>query len=87
MFCRLVKPKKAYVTGTVETATAKTFLSNPLLQREVLGPYPLIIRCNDVAQMTDAATHLKGQLNRNVMASEREFQRNGEILEAIKNRC
>ena len=47
---------------TIASASGQAFLNNPVLHREVFGPYSLIIRCKDMNEMTEVAKHLEGQL-------------------------
>jgi alpha-ketoglutaric semialdehyde dehydrogenase len=72
---------------TVATASAETFLSNPLLHQEVFGPYSLIIRCKDEAEMLAVAQQLEGQLTATLMATTNELKKNEELIEAVKNIC
>ncbi|TKK66895.1 aldehyde dehydrogenase (NADP(+)) [Ilyomonas limi] len=71
----------------IATVTGKTFLSNELLQQEVFGPYTLVVRCQDITEMTAIAKHLEGQLTCTIMATEMELSEQAEMIEAIKNRC
>ena len=73
--------------ATVATTTAATFLSNPLLHQEVFGPYSLIIRCKDEAEMLAVAQQLEGQLTATLMATTNELRRNEELIEAVKTIC
>ena len=72
---------------TIASTTAKTFLSNPLLQQEVFGPYSIIIRCADMNEMKAVATNLEGQLTSTLMATENDIINNNEFVEAVKNIC
>ena len=38
--------------ATIATVSAKAFLRNVLLHEEVFGPYSLVVRCNDINEMT-----------------------------------
>jgi len=71
----------------IATVTGKTFLSNELLQQEVFGPYTLVVRCQDITEMTAIAKHLEGQLTCTIMATENELSQQEELIEVIKNRC
>jgi NADP-dependent aldehyde dehydrogenase len=73
--------------ATVATASAETFLNNPLLHQEVFGPYSLIIRCKNEAEMLAVAQHLEGQLTATLMATTNELKQNEELIEAVKNIC
>lgn len=73
--------------ATVATVTGETFLRNTHLHGEVFGPYALIVRCRDMAEMTEVARHLEGQLTCTVMATQNELAQHTELIEWIKDRC
>jgi len=72
---------------TIATATGQAFLNNPVLHKEVFGPYSLIIRCKDMNEMIEVAKHLEGQLTSTLMATENDIKSNDELIEAVKNIC
>lgn len=72
---------------TIATASGKTFLNNPLLHQEVFGPYSIVIRCADRAEMIEVARQLEGQLTATVMATDEDILENSELLEAVKDIC
>ena len=72
---------------TIATASGQAFLNNPVLHKEVFGPYSLIIRCKDMSEMTEVAKHLEGQLTSTLMATENDIRSNDELIEAVKNIC
>lgn len=72
---------------TVATVDGKTFLQNPLLHKEVFGPYSLVVRCADAAEMLDVALHLEGQLTATFMATQADMNQHPELVEAVKNIC
>ncbi|MEI7470726.1 MAG: aldehyde dehydrogenase (NADP(+)) [Chitinophagaceae bacterium] len=72
---------------TIATTTANAFLQNPLLHQEVFGPFSLVIRCQDMAQMVEVAQKMEGQLTATIMTSNEEFSKNPELVEAIQNIC
>ena len=72
---------------TIASASGQAFLNNPVLHREVFGPYSLIIRCKDMNEMTEVAKHLEGQLTSTLMATENDIKNNEELVEAVKNIC
>lgn len=81
------KPVLNQGNPTIATATGQTFLSNPLLQQEVFGPYSLIIRCKDMKEMLQVANHLEGQLTTTLMATENDIRIHDKLVEAVKNIC
>ena len=72
---------------TVATVDGKTFLANPLLHKEVFGPYSLVVRCTDAAEMLEVTLHLEGQLTATLMATTADMLNNEELVEAVKNIC
>lgn len=72
---------------TIATASAKAFLSNPVLHQEVFGPYSIVIRCKDINEMIEVAKHAEGQLTCTLMATENDIRNNDELVEAVKNIC
>jgi alpha-ketoglutaric semialdehyde dehydrogenase len=74
-------------TPTIASATGQAFLNNPVLHQEVFGPYSIVIRCKDMAEMLEVTTHLEGQLTSTLMATEDDIKNNDELVEAIKNIC
>ncbi len=72
---------------TVASASGQAFLDNPVLHQEVFGPYSIVIRCKDMAEMIAVATHTEGQLTATLMATDNDVRRHDELLEAVKNIC
>jgi 2,5-dioxopentanoate dehydrogenase len=72
---------------TIASASGEAFLNNPILHKEVFGPYSLVIRCKDMDEMTKVAKHLEGQLTSTLMATEDDIRNNDELVEALKNIC
>ncbi len=73
--------------ATIATTTGNVFLENPLLHREVFGPYSLVVRCKDLAEMTEVARHLEGQLTCTLWATDNDIKANGYLTEAVKDLC
>jgi 2,5-dioxopentanoate dehydrogenase len=72
---------------TVATVDGKTFLQNPLLHKEVFGPYSLVVRCANAAEMLEVALHLEGQLTTTLMATTTDISNNEDLVEAVKDIC
>ena len=72
---------------TIASASAQAFLTNPVLHKEVFGPYSLVIRCQDMSEMVEVAKHLEGQLTSTLMATENDIRNNGDLVEAVKDIC
>lgn len=72
---------------TIATVDARTFLQNPVLHKEVFGPYSLVIRCADAHEMLLVAQQMEGQLTSTLMATTNDIKRNESLVEAVKNTC
>jgi len=72
---------------TIASIDAATFLNNQVLHQEVFGPYSIVVRCKDLAEMLEVTKHLEGQLTCTIMASENELKQNEELVYAIENIC
>lgn len=72
---------------TVATIDANTWLSNPLLHEEIFGPFTMVIRCNDYAQLVEVAKALEGQLTVTVFGSTKELTASSQLLALLQARC
>ncbi|MDR3711998.1 MAG: aldehyde dehydrogenase (NADP(+)) [Puia sp.] len=81
------KPGESQGAPTIASATATAFFNNPLLHQEVFGPYSIVIRCKDTAEMTRVATHLEGQLTSTLMATENDLRGQEALVNAVQHIC
>jgi 2,5-dioxopentanoate dehydrogenase len=72
-------------TPTIAAVDADTFLKNPTLHQEVFGPFSMVVKCKDLAQMKEVLNLLEGQLTATLMATEAELQANEEIVDILRN--
>ncbi|MEO7960965.1 MAG: aldehyde dehydrogenase (NADP(+)) [Ginsengibacter sp.] len=72
---------------TVASASGQAFLNNPVLHKEVFGPYSIVIRCKNMDEMLEVATHCEGQLTATLMATESDVQNNIKLADAVMNIC
>ena len=82
-----IAPKPNEGAPTIATVAGKTFLQNPLLHQEVFGPYSLVVRCSNIAEIELLVQQLEGQLTATIMASEWDLEENGELVESVKQIC
>jgi NADP-dependent aldehyde dehydrogenase len=74
-------------TPTIASASAQAFINNPILHLEVFGPYSIVIKCKDMAEMVDVAKHIEGQLTATLMATEDDILDHKELVDLVKNIC
>ena len=72
-------------TPTIASVGASVFLKNPTLHQEVFGPFSLVIKCKDLAEMEEVLGLLEGQLTATLMATEAELQANEAIVDILRN--
>ncbi len=72
---------------TIASASGEAFLNNPVLHKEVFGPYSIVIRCKDKNEMIEVARHCEGQLTATLMATENDILNNDELIDSVKNIC
>jgi NADP-dependent aldehyde dehydrogenase len=72
---------------TIAVVGGATFLANPQLHKEVFGPYSLVIRCADQAQMNEVALSLDGQLTCSLMATEADLQAHTNLTDIVSIKC
>lgn len=72
---------------TIAEVSAKAFLQNPLLHKEVFGPFSLLVKCKSLNEMLDVALTIEGQLTATLIANEKEVKANAELVDALQNLC
>ena len=71
----------------LSSTSAKIFLQNPILHKEVFGPYAIIVRCINEEEVLQVAKNLEGQLTSTIMATLTDLQNNENLIDCIKNCC
>ncbi|MFT3947572.1 MAG: aldehyde dehydrogenase (NADP(+)) [Agriterribacter sp.] len=72
---------------TIASATATTFLNNPVLHQEVFGPYSIVIRCKDAVEMSSIIQHIEGQLTSTVIGTDDDIQLHRTLIDNIQLTC
>jgi NADP-dependent aldehyde dehydrogenase len=71
---------------TVTSVSGDVFLQNTTLHQEVFGPYSLVVKCKDLAQVEKIISQLEGQLTATLMATETELIGNKGIVDALRQK-
>lgn len=74
-------------TPTIACVSGDTFMANPLLHKEVFGPFSLIVKCRDKDQMLALAGELEGQLTCSIMGTVNDFLEHHELGETLTLKC
>ncbi|HWI91713.1 MAG TPA: aldehyde dehydrogenase (NADP(+)) [Flavisolibacter sp.] len=72
---------------TLAKVSAKVFLKNPLLHKEVFGPFSLLVKCVDLNELVKVADAIEGQLTCSLMATNSEMKNNTDLIEILKDKC
>lgn len=81
------EPQLNQGSPTVASASGEAFLNNPILHREVFGPWSLVIRCKDMNEMIEVVKKMEGQLTSTLMATTEDLSKYEELTEAVKDIC
>lgn len=68
------------------STSGNNFINNPNLHEEVFGPFSLVVKCKDKAELKLVVEKLKGQLTATVIAEENEIVEYSEIIESLSNK-
>lgn len=82
-----VEPGEGQGAPTIAKTSGQTFLSNPVLHREVFGPYSIIVACNTMDEMQQVAAAMEGQLTATLMATDEDIQQYARLNDTILNCC
>ncbi|AEI50214.1 aldehyde dehydrogenase (NADP(+)) [Runella slithyformis] len=72
---------------SVASVSAGAFMNNPALHREVFGPFSLLVKCRDAAEMKEVISHLEGQLTCTVIGSAQDLAQAAELVAAVSLLC
>jgi 2,5-dioxopentanoate dehydrogenase len=72
---------------TIATVAAAEFLANPVLHKEVFGPYSMVIRCADAVELLQVARHMEGQLTASLLATDEEVEQYCQLVAALQEIC
>lgn len=62
------------------------FLKNTKLHKEVFGPFSVVVRCDDAAQLEVILNALEGQLTGTVLGSEADLETFHGVVDALQSR-
>lgn len=75
-----------YAASQVISVSGKDFLANPKLHQEVFGPFALVVRAKDEAELIDIINGLEGQLTGTILAEKEDHANLHDIVDAIESR-
>jgi len=78
--------KPNYAASQIASISGTDFLANPKTHQEVFGPFSLVVRCKDEAELIEVITGLEGQLTGTIIAEDDDSSNLVEIIDALENR-
>ena len=69
---------------TLASVSGQTFLANPTLATEVFGPFSMVVKCRDNAELEVVLASLEGQLTGSVIGSEEEFSKYQSAINSME---
>ena len=75
-----------FAGATVATVSGAEFLNNPKLHQEVFGPFSLVVRCTDKAQLLKIISGLEGQLTGTIIAEKEDHAHIAPLVETLQDR-
>lgn len=67
----------------IASVSAQEFLKNHLLAEEVFGPFSLIVKCKDVAELNAVISNGHGQLTSSLIGSQEEIAKHKNMLNVL----
>lgn len=81
-----VSVEENFADQTVAMVSGSEFLKNPKLHQEVFGPFSIIVKCKDEAELVEILDGLEGQLTGTIIAENEEISSIQDIVEAMTYR-
>lgn len=70
----------------VASVSGAAFLQNPALQEEVFGPYSLVVKCADAAELKQVLQQLQGQLTGTVLGTDDSISNYQEWISILQTK-
>lgn len=75
-----------YAASQITSVSGKDFLANPKLHQEVFGPFSLVVRAKDEAELIQIINGLEGQLTGTIIAEKEDYANLHDVVNALENR-
>lgn len=73
--------------AAVAVVNANEFIATPALHEEVFGPYSLVVKCKDEAELVSVISHLHGQLTASVFAAGGDYKTFAHAINLLQQIC
>jgi alpha-ketoglutaric semialdehyde dehydrogenase len=75
-----------FASQKILTVSGKDFLENPVLHKEVFGPFSIVVQCENEAELATIINKLEGQLTGTIIAEDNEINNFDAVIDALGNR-
>ncbi|MCD8454337.1 aldehyde dehydrogenase (NADP(+)) [Tenacibaculum finnmarkense genomovar ulcerans] len=73
-----------FAASAICAVSGAEFLANPKMHTEVFGPFSLVVKAKDQAELLDVIDHLDGQLTGTVLAEKEDFDALPAVADALQ---
>ncbi len=73
-------------TQAICQVKGETFLNNPMLHKEVFGPFSMVVACKNAEELEAVIANLEGQLTGTVISEDNEIKNYGTVVSALQGR-
>ncbi|MCD8405470.1 aldehyde dehydrogenase (NADP(+)) [Tenacibaculum dicentrarchi] len=73
-----------FAASTICAVSGTEFLANPKMHTEVFGPFSLVVKAKDQAELLNVIDHLEGQLTGTVLAEKEDFDALPAVADALQ---
>ncbi|MEZ4995862.1 MAG: aldehyde dehydrogenase (NADP(+)), partial [Saprospiraceae bacterium] len=67
--------------SALATVPADVFLDNPHLHEEIFGPFSLLVRCENIEQLSKVWQAVGGQLTTTIMGTDTDLEQHADLLD------
>lgn len=75
-----------YAASYIASISGTDFLANSKTHQEVFGPFSLVVRCKDEAQLLEVIERQEGQLTGTILAEEEEYSTLQDLVDVLEGR-
>lgn len=80
------KVEPNYAPTQISAVSGADFLTNPKMHQEVFGPFSLVVKSKDEAELVEIINNLEGQLTGTILAEKSDYSKLDNIINALQNR-
>lgn len=79
--------KEGFSLPTIAVTTAEAFRAAPTVQHEVFGPFAVLVKCRNQAELLSLAQNLEGQLTGTIWGNDSDISAINQLREILTEKC